>query len=354
MKTFSISVPVGAWHDLLPTCLASLEAQGEGVRVSFLDASGDPRVEALADRFDHFFAYRRHGPDGGQSSAIVEGWSHAEGDILGWLNADDFLFPNAIAKARAVFESVPAVDVVSGNSAICDEQGRMTGYHWAVAPPGENLRAGCVISQPSCFFRREAYESAGGLNQDLHYTMDWDLWLRLLQGGAKFQFLDEVLSVVYWGQGTKTLGLSALRRRELFRLIDTHTPPRLRFKAKRGFVLRAILDEFRPASISMLAEERLRRKTPYVYGVGPRGILDANVRIIWARFSADSSSRLQIEIEGDASFDAPFVRPDAKVTRRNSSLILDFVETPPEGAVVEAHLRRREQGRARLLKCSWL
>jgi len=354
VTTFSISVPVGAYHDLMPACLASLASQKAPAQIALLDASGDPRVAALADKYDSLFAYRRHGPDAGQSAAIIEGWEKTGGDILGWLNADDFLFPGALEKARTVFETDRNADVVAGHSAICDEKGRMTGYHWAVAPPGENLRSGCVISQPSCFFRRDAYEKAGGLDADLHYTMDWDLWLRLLESGAQYRFINEILSVVYWGVGTKTLGLNAARRRELFRLIEAHTPPDLRFRAKRGFVLRALLDELKPQSLSRYIEGCLRRNTPYVFGLGPRGVIDKCATIFWTHYEEGSRTSLRIEIEGASAVEAIAIRPDATVSRDNSAVVVDFKESLRAGVVVEILLRRDDEAKARLVSCDWV
>ena len=101
--TFCISVPIGAYHPFLETCLKSLAAQEAPVQIALLDASGDDRVRAVAEKHDHLFAYCRHGPDGGQSDAIIEGWRNTDGGILGWLNADDFLLPGAFARARRNF-----------------------------------------------------------------------------------------------------------------------------------------------------------------------------------------------------------------------------------------------------------
>lgn len=353
MTVFSISVPVGGYHDLLPTCLASLASQGEGLEISLLDASGDSRVEALCDRYEGLFAYRRHGPDGGQSAAIVEGWTKTEGDILGWLNADDFLFPDAIRKVRSVFEADATADVVAGHSAVCDQAGRMTGYHWAVAPPGENLRTGCVISQPSCFFRRRAYDAAGGLDESLHYTMDWDLWLRLLDCGARFQFVDEVLSVVYWGEGTKTLGMKPPRRRELLRLIDRYTPPGRRFRAKRGFFLRAMLDQLRPPAFSRALERFARRQAPFVFGVGPQGMLAPQATLYLTHFDPEPHKSLSIKVEGAAAANIFETRPDATVERHSDEFVVRFNEAAATASIATVRLRRRPDARVRLVRCEW-
>lgn len=347
---FCLSVPVGAYHDLLPACLASLACQRDLCSVSLLDASGDPRVRALADRYGSLFAYRRHGPDEGQAAAIVEGWRNAPGEILGWLNADDFLYPETLARVQKSFAGRPDLTVATGHSAICDAAGRMTGYHWAVQQGAEALRLGGSISQPSCFFKREACEAVGGLDPTLHYTMDWDLWLRLLEDGAKFEFIDAPLSVVYWGEGTKTTSYGRVRRLELERLIARHTPAAKRFKVRRGFALRAALDLLPSQQIARFVEGRLRRRTPFVYGVGPNGALASRAEIFWMHYDAAPRRSLKIaldKIEG-VNCAGPGV---ADVERGAGELRVEFAT--PVAAATTVSVTLEHSGGARLISCAW-
>ena len=235
---FVISIPIGAYHPLLQDCLRSLAVQSPRPRVALMDASGDARVKALADAFDDLIVYRRHGPDKGQSDAIVEGWSKVDGEILGWLNADDALYPDALRFAAARFDAAPGLEVVCGHSVIINDEEAVTGYHWAVEPPSEALLRGDTISQPSCFFRRSVYDRVGGLNADLHYTMDWDLWVRFWRAGASFDFIDEVLSRVLWTADAKTGGFNKRRREELGRILDDNPSLAAKVKSRIGFGLK--------------------------------------------------------------------------------------------------------------------
>lgn len=350
MASFAISVPIGAYHDLLPVCLQSLAAQGEGVSIALLDASGDPRVRAAADRCGEIFSYRRHGPDEGQSDAIIEGWAHTDGDILGWLNADDFLYPGAIARAREIFERDPSTDVVTGHSAICDRRGAITGYHWAVEPPGESLLSGCVISQPSCFFRRSLYDAAGGLDRSLHYVMDWDLWLRFYRRGAKFAFVNEPLSVVYWGEGTKTIGMSATRRAELERLIGAYTPPGKRFRTRRGFFLRAMLDNIRSSRLRSAIEGALRRTKPSIFGIGPNGALAESATIYFPHFGGGGSATIELKIDGREAVEASMAEA-AAVERDGDAIRLTLQDTPAWPCIMAIALRKKSAAAARLISC---
>ncbi|BAE49884.1 glycosyltransferase [Paramagnetospirillum magneticum] len=216
---FSIAVPVRSGVDWLETNLDSLARQGAGVAVALLDASADPRVPDLARRHSDLISYSYHrSSDGGQAAAIREGWEAVDGDILGWLNADDHLLPGALASVRRCFAADPSVGVVYGQAAYVSGDGAFLGYFPAYGPADLLGRAN-VICQPAAFVRRSAVDRVGGLDCDRHYTMDWDLWQRLFRAGCRFRSVDSVLAVVVNHAGTKTNSGSPRRTREIEELL---------------------------------------------------------------------------------------------------------------------------------------
>jgi Glycosyl transferase family 2 len=348
-----MATPVGAYHRLLPCSLESLRLQTEPMDLAFLDASGDPRVEQIADVYGDLIRYRRHGPDGGQAAAICEGWAQSDAEILGWLNADDLLFPGALSTVARLFEAHPEVDVVYGHSAICDERMCMTGYHWAVSPPGPSLRLGCNISQPSCFFRRAAYEAAGGLDGHLHYTMDWDLWLRFDDQGSRFLFVEEPLSAVFWGKGTKTSGFNAARRRELSRLIRRYTPVAERRRVFRGFAVQSALEHLPTRTLQRLTRATLFRNQQRVFGVGPDGRLDCTATIAWFHLESAPQDHLVLELSGRGSVELSTSRAVTRIDRTATSLVVQFAEAVEAGVVVSVNLHTTPGPPTRFCSCSW-
>ncbi len=297
---FSISVPIGAYHPLLRDCLASLAMQNPSPNVALLDASGDPRVAAVADEFDHLIKYRRHGPDAGQTDAIIEGWREVEGDILGWLNADDALYPGALQIAAAAFERDADLGVIYGHSVIVDDDFEVTGYHWAVAPPSEALLYGDIISQPSCFFRRSLCDEVGGLNRDLHYTMDWDLWVRFWRAGAKFEYTEEVLSRVLWTKDAKTGGFGRARRAELARIIDMNDDPIRGLKSRIGFGLHYLFEYLMPASLAKPLRRALAPSSAEKCGLGRNGEIAEVAIIQLTHYNAEPVRAVRATLESGA------------------------------------------------------
>jgi glycosyltransferase involved in cell wall biosynthesis len=298
--TISIAVPIGAYHPLLRDCLASLASQSPRPTISVMDASGDARTADVVDEFGPFISYRRAGRDGGQTAAILEGWENAPGEILGWLNADDALYPEALDSVAAHFSENPDTDVFYGNSVIINDDDEIVGYHWAVEPPSAAILYGCIISQPSCFFRRSAYEAAGGLDASLHYTMDWDLWTRLWKSGARFRSTDDVFSRVLWSRDAKTGGFGSKRRKELNRIIDANNPPLRRVKSRIGFGLHHLLEYAAPSGVAVTVRAFRGAKT--IHGLGRNGEIVGEASIPIAYYGPRPSHSLQVilKVEGPA------------------------------------------------------
>jgi len=356
--SFSISVPVGAWHPFLPACLASLAAQKVDLKVSLLDASRDERVSEIANRFAGFLHYRRHGPDGGQSAAILEGWAKAPGEVLGWLNADDILMPGALERARGAFSGDPSLDLVYGHSTILDEAGRMVGYHWAVEPPNEvgppRIYEAGVISQPSCFFKRKAYEAAGGLDEDLHYTMDWDLWVRLEKSGAKAGFIDAPLSMVLWGDETKTASFNAQRRAELKRIIETYAPEDKRKKIFRAFALHNLMNRVKPEGLKKAVTRALHRGQREIYGLSADGLVRPGAKVFLAHYEETPRESVRFSFENAAGGVAVECGEPISISHPDPKTIDIAFEKPVEAArTIKLSLEPPASAKLRFRSAEW-
>ncbi|MEZ5894187.1 MAG: glycosyltransferase [Parvularculaceae bacterium] len=349
--TFAISVPIGAWHPLLPDCLASLAIQSPRPAVAILDASGDPRVAETVGRFSDLAAYHRAGPDAGQSDAIIEGWRHAPGDILGWLNADDALYPGALAEAAQRFASHPETDLFYGHSVIIGDDETVQGYHWAVEPPSDAILAGDTISQPSCFFRRSKLDEIGGLNPDLHYTMDWDIWVRLWRAGAKFEYTENVLSRVLWSRDAKTGGFSKRRREELERIIGAHNDPVRRIKSRFGFALHHLLEYVAPSGFSEVLRGLPARKLRAINGLDRLGCFTGEARLPLVHYADKPKAALEVALKGRG--EATLSAGDASMTVKAPGVHrLAFAKPVSAGETVMLTLRA-ENG-AQFCGARWL
>jgi glycosyltransferase involved in cell wall biosynthesis len=138
--------------------------------------STDGSVEILR-RYDHLRWISE--PDKGQSDALRKGFALAEGEIFGWLNADDWYLPGAVSAAVASLRSGD-YGLAYGGYRVTHENGE-TAFDLPPHPFDFEtlLDSKNFVPQPSAFFTREAYEAVSGVDLRYHYAMDYDLWVRI-------------------------------------------------------------------------------------------------------------------------------------------------------------------------------
>lgn len=184
-------------------------------------ASTDGTVDLLKEYGDRFKWISEK--DAGQTDAIIKGFAQGDGEILGWLNSDDTLEPGAIACAMDYLAAHPEVDLVYGDAAFIDEQGKFIATCAHVEPFDRHrlLHYSDFIVQPAAFFRRSALDKAGGLDVQLHWAMDYDLWLKLTAVG-KAVYLPGRLANYRWLGDNKTASGGSGRLEEVLGVARRH------------------------------------------------------------------------------------------------------------------------------------
>lgn len=142
--------------------------------------------------------------DQGQAHAVNKGLRMSRGDIIGWLNSDDIYYPHTLKKVLSFFENNPWVDVVYGQANHIDQNDVILNAYPTESWNLKRLKQTCFISQPAVFFRRRVLEQFDFLNEKLNFCMDYEYWLRMAVGGARFHYLPEILAGSRWYPETKT------------------------------------------------------------------------------------------------------------------------------------------------------
>lgn len=148
--------------------------------------------------------------DGGQSAAFNKGFSHAKGDWITWLNADDILLPGTISAFVSLLGKVREAAWVSGNMLSFDsETGKIVRVYWGPnkqPPLLHGRRAFSAVFGPTTFWKKSLYNSIGPIDENLHYAMDTEYWARLTLAGVRQVRLNHIC----WGfrihEQSKTLG----------------------------------------------------------------------------------------------------------------------------------------------------
>ncbi len=178
--------------------------------------SRDASVEVIR-KYAPWLSYWVSEPDRGQSQAINKGFARATGEIMCWLNSDDYFAPDTLQTAAQVL-SQPGHQALVGHTAAVFQDGR---------PPliglgcyENRLRVlkfwkGYQMHQPSIFWRRAVFEKTGLLREDLHQIMDFDYWVRMAEH-VSFVNVDQVLSYCNQHAAAKTGDNCAQARRDMW------------------------------------------------------------------------------------------------------------------------------------------
>ncbi len=178
--------------------------------------STDGSVEVIK-RYADRLAWWVSEKDSGQGEAINKGFARATGDIVAWINSDDYYQPGAIAEAVRALEDHPECGMVFGDVVSIDGAGNpvnvMTYGDWGL----EDLMQFNIIGQPGVFMRRTALEQAGYLDRTYHFMLDHHLWLRIAQQ-APIRYVPRKWAAARFHAGAKNVALAAKFGQEAYRI----------------------------------------------------------------------------------------------------------------------------------------
>ena len=182
-------------------------------------ASNDGSVEIIKEYADRL-AYWESVEDNGQADAINKGFARASGEIVAWLNSDDYYLPGTISAAVKVFEENPDVVLVYGNMLAVDENGQTFNTLTYKQLTLEDLLCFQIIGQPAVFMRRSALQQTSGLDPTFHYLLDHLLWVQIAKRGRVLH-VNQTWSAARYHAEAKNVAKATEFGREAFRILET-------------------------------------------------------------------------------------------------------------------------------------
>lgn len=148
----------------------------------------------------------------GQSETLARGWEMAQGDILGYLSADDVLEPGAVSASVAALLLMPEVVATYCDFKLIDPLSRIIRKVQTPEYSYERmlLDVSCPVG-PGAFFRRSAYLQSGPWNPAYRQMPDYDFWLRIGLHGS-FVRLPQVLAGFRVHEASQTYSVTTPER----------------------------------------------------------------------------------------------------------------------------------------------
>lgn len=187
----SVIIPSHRGEQWIDASLGSIAAESEeGVEVILIDGSPTSATRDAAQNYADRLRLR-----------VLErcdllswhtktnfGVEIAESSHICWLGVDDVWLPGRAAAVRGWIEAAPETPLHLAPSAIIDGNGRTLGLWRCPLPSNRELQSTLVterllvqnfVAAPAPVFRKDAWLDCGGLDVNLWYTADWDIWLKL-------------------------------------------------------------------------------------------------------------------------------------------------------------------------------
>lgn len=134
-------------------------------------------------------------PDSGPANAINKGFKLATGDVLGWLNSDDYFEENSIGDVMEIFNLNKEIKIVTGNINFVDDHKNLIVETKSTEMTLENLihKSADIIRQPSTFFDKDLFWKVGGIDEKYKCAFDYDLFLKLFKISKPY-YLDKLIA----------------------------------------------------------------------------------------------------------------------------------------------------------------
>lgn len=249
----SVVMPVHSGEEWIEATLESVAAEPtSGIEIIVIDSSPDDATAAIVERYaDHLPLQLLRRPDvkPWQTKTNI-GVALATADHACILHQDDLWLPGRTGSVRRWIAKTPGAALHLAASRLIDRHGRSLGTWTCPLPPEQELEPQFLlqrilvqnfVSMPAPVFRRSAWLGCGGMDEQLWYTPDWDMWVKLSIAGP----------VVYHEEMTTAFRLHGSS------LTVTGSRDAAEFRAQMETVLDRYLDEI--AASSRRSVERLAR-----------------------------------------------------------------------------------------------
>ena len=165
--------------------------------------SSDGSVEIIR-KYEKQIAWWCSEKDRGQSHAINKGFDRATGDVFAYINSDDYFLPGAFDRVASAYQE--GGRFIVGWSQYLEPNGDFRPYpvkphsepsDWLISNP---------IPQQSSFWASSLWKTLGPLREDLHYSFDYEYWLRLrFKGDVAPHVVHQCLAIFRLHEASKTM-----------------------------------------------------------------------------------------------------------------------------------------------------
>ena len=145
-----------------------------------MDGGSTDNSVQIIRKYEPWLTYWVSEKDNGQADAICRGFEIGSGEIIAWINSDDYYLPDSFSFLGRYFASNPEAELLVCGGLMIGTAGYTKKKIYAFAQDFISLLCGGeFFMQNSCFWRRKVFFEVGGFDSSLQFCFDYDLFLRL-------------------------------------------------------------------------------------------------------------------------------------------------------------------------------
>ncbi|MGQ9832428.1 MAG: glycosyltransferase family 2 protein [Candidatus Villigracilaceae bacterium] len=201
------------------TLRSVLEQDYADIEYIVIDGSSTDGSVELIKKYASRLSYWVSEKDSGQAEAINKGMQRAHGEIVAWLNSDDYYLPGAVSAAVKAFEQDREALLVYSNILAVDADGQIINHLTYRPLTLQDLLCFEIIGQPAVFMRRAAFEQTGGLDPSYHFLLDHHLWIRIAAQG-RLLYVPQTWAAARYHAAAKNRASAAEFGDEAFRILN--------------------------------------------------------------------------------------------------------------------------------------
>ncbi len=191
----SVIIPSFNQGEFIEETIMSLIRQNyPNLEIIVIDGGSKDQTVNIIKKYETHITYWVSEEDSGQSEAINKGFNRATGDIMTWLNSDDYYEQETLQKVAAEFVSTPYLSILHGKSILFGQsvKEKVIGLEYDI--PLYDYFPFMRFPQPSCFIKTEVLKKVLPVNNALHYAMDFELIIKIILKGGNIKRSNEIFS----------------------------------------------------------------------------------------------------------------------------------------------------------------
>lgn len=189
LPLISIIMPVYNGEKFIEYAINSILNQTyKNFELIIIDGDSSDRTVEIINKYLIHISYFVSEKDKGMYNAINKGLMKANGDIICWLNSDDYYFPNTLDIVANTFNNHDEIQWLTGRKVIINENNSIIKIGVFKNFISSFIRDGYyrsdlfgTITQETTFWRKELLTKVGYLNEDLKVASDYQLWTRFAE-----------------------------------------------------------------------------------------------------------------------------------------------------------------------------